>query len=47
MIQLILQLLMVVFSLGEPVVENENLVKDYMECNQILTKKCTVAFYER
>ena len=46
MIQLILKLLMVVFSLGEPVVENENLVKDYIECHQILIKKCPVAFNE-
>jgi hypothetical protein len=46
MIQLILQLLLVVFSLGEPVVENENLVKDYIDCHQILTKKCPVTFYE-
>jgi hypothetical protein len=46
MIQLILQILLVVFNLGEPVVENEELVKQYLECHQILTKKCPVAFYE-
>jgi len=46
MIQLILQILLVVFNLGEPVVENQELVKDYIECHQILTKECTVAFYE-
>ncbi|MBZ9731267.1 hypothetical protein LB467_16370 [Salegentibacter sp. JZCK2] len=46
MIQLILQLLLVVFNLGEPVVENEKMVKDYIECHQILIKKCPVAFYQ-
>ncbi|HKL35458.1 MAG TPA: hypothetical protein VJ899_04135 [Salegentibacter sp.] len=46
MIQLILQVLLVVFNLGEPVVENEKVVEDYIECHQILTRKCTVAFYE-
>ncbi|SLK05188.1 hypothetical protein [Salegentibacter salarius] len=46
MIQLILQILLVVFNLGEPVVENEKIVKDYIECHKILTRKCNVAFYE-
>ncbi|PRX51870.1 hypothetical protein [Salegentibacter salegens] len=46
MIQFMLQLLLIVFPLGEPVVENENLVKDYIECHEALTKNCTVAFNE-
>ena len=46
MIQLILQVLLVVFNLGEPVVENEKMVKDYIECHQFLTRKCTTSVYE-
>ncbi|WP_156101179.1 hypothetical protein [Salegentibacter sp. Hel_I_6] len=46
MIQIILQLLLVVFPLGEPVVENDDLVKEYIECHKVLAKKCVVATYE-
>lgn len=46
MIQLILQLLMIVFGLGEPVEENDAMVEDYIECNEVLIEHCTIAFYE-
>lgn len=46
MIQLILQILLVVFNLGEPVVDNEDLVKENIECNKVFTKKCEASIYE-
>lgn len=46
MIQLILQLLMLLFNLGEPAQENDLLVKDYEDCNEVLTEHCSIAFNE-
>ncbi|WP_339654341.1 hypothetical protein [uncultured Salegentibacter sp.] len=46
MIQLVLQLLMLLFNLGEPAQENDLLVKDYIKSNEILSEHCIIALNE-